>query len=389
MDKSIGIIFENYKELKELLIITRAMGKYFNISLQIVSPSKVYEDKASGNMLKELNKNENVYYIVPPSKKFTTLSSYEKIIYSLKVKKEIKNLFNDVDIVLSGVQTIFSRIMYKSLKMKKIPFFVYHRHLLFTTPFNSKRALPSNSIFKSLVKFLNIDEFFLEIPNVGCADKYLVLGEVNKDYLVENGVDTNSVYTTGSLEYDSLIDKDDLKKYFNKLDKFSIVYVSSAFEWVKEDKKEEEQKTRILELISLVKDSVNISLTIKVHPRENLAKYKAMKEKFPFIHIEYPSNKSIIESLCRYDLIIGWLSTAIFEISLLDKKILFYLDKKDLSGYSAILKYISSNTIITSIPDNIINKGNSIDVSNIIYFDKNERAINRITNIIKKELNVK
>lgn len=132
-----------------------------------------------------------------------------------------------------------------------------------------------------------------------------------------------------------------------------------------------------------------MSLTIKIHPRENINKYKLLKEKFSFIHIKYPSDKSIIEDLCEFDLIIGWLSTAMFEISLLGKKVLFYLDEKDLYEYNAILKYIPSEAIVTKLPIELKTAGKNINISNIIYFNKNEKAIDRFVKIIKKELNAK
>jgi len=96
--------------------------------------------------------------------------------------------------------------------------------------------------------------------------------------------------------------------------------------------------------------------------------------------------KSVVRMVNKkYDLIIGSFSTAMFEIALLDKPILFYCLESEMEKYKDILEYIPSELVVSSLNKGLV--GGNLDVSKIIYYDKDEKAIDRIVNILQKEIN--
>ena len=383
INKTIGIIFENNKELKELISVVNELKKHYKIHLKIISPSNIYNDKISTDLLQNLDDNIEIYYIKNHfNEKFITLNKFKKILFSFKTKRELKNIMKNVDLVLSGVQTIFSRIIYSSLN-QKVPFFVYHRHLIFSTSHNKTNNFLSSKITRYILKSFNIDEFFVSTPNVGFADNYLVLGNVNAKYLNKHGVNKKNIHIVGSLEYDNL--KNITENNTNNK-KQEIVYITSAFEWVNNQLGERNQVYKINNLIKYVKNNSFCTLTIRIHPREIDLKYKKLIEKYPFINLEYPSLNGIIEDLMKYDIIIGWFSTAIFEISLLNKKVLFYCLQDERDEYIDIIEQLPKEIVVDDI-STLLKDAKSIDVSNIIFYKPDITSKQRIVNILLNELN--
>jgi len=383
INKTIGIIFENNKELKELISVVNELKKHYKIHLKIISPSNIYNDKISTDLLQNLDDNIEIYYIKNHfNEKFITLNKFKKILFSFKTKRELKNIMKNVDLVLSGVQTIFSRIIYSSLN-QKVPFFVYHRHLIFSTSHNKTNNFLSSKITRYILKSFNIDEFFISTPNVGFADNYLVLGNVNAKYLNKHGVNKKNIHIVGSLEYDNL--KNITENNTNNK-KQEIVYITSAFEWVNNQLGERNQVYKINNLIKYVKNNSFCTLTIRIHPREIDLKYKKLIEKYPFINLEYPSLNGIIEDLMKYDIIIGWFSTAIFEISLLNKKVLFYCLQDERDEYIDIIEQLPKEIVVDDI-STLLKDAKSIDVSNIIFYKPDITSKQRIVNILLNELN--
>jgi hypothetical protein len=263
---TIGIIFENSKELSDLLKVVRSI-QFIDIKVKIISTSNIYHDKDSNEILNKLRDNEEVIFIEKTKKKFNELTAFQKFLHVKKVEKKLCDYFQDVNIVLSGIQTVFERVLYKNLSKKKIPFLVYHRHLIFGSSF--KKSKLNNVFLKKIINKLNMNEWFSIIPNVGFGDKYLVLGELNKKYLLENGISSDDICITGSLEYD------DINKYKDKnikTIKNSICYITGAYEWHNYLERENNQKFKIQELITFTQNN-NYDLTIRVHPRENKEKY--------------------------------------------------------------------------------------------------------------------
>jgi len=379
----ICLIFENYHELLDLLDIIRFLQTKYSIDLKIVSPSNIYQDIKSNNILSKLSEDIEILYLPTPKKnKYKELSTLKKILFAFQTRRIIQHYFDDVDLILSGVQTIFSRIIYKITRKNSIPFYVYHRHLIFSSSYNSTNTFYNNIFIKTLLSILKIDEFVIETPNVGFADKYFVLGELNKKYLVKHNIPKEDIYVTGSLEYDNI---DKIKKTLNKSTNKKVCFITSAFEWVGDNIGESNQALKIQKCIEFVEKNDNYELTIRIHPRENYEKYRNLQKKYPSIKLEYPQDKSVIEDLKKYDLIIGSFSTAMFEIALLDKPILFYCLESEMEKYKDILEYIPSELVVSSLNKGLV--GGNLDVSKIIYYDKDEKAIDRIVNILQKEIN--
>jgi len=376
----VGIIFENQKELIDLLNIARSLASVFKCTIKIISPSKIYIDKQSEVILNNLNKNEEVYYIEAPiNQKFSNLSSINKFLHVRKVSKNFIDYFDNVTIVLSGIQTIFERVLYKKLVKKGIPFFVYHRHLIFGSSFKKMSKLIDNCIVKYFINILNINELITIVPNIGFASKYLVLGEVNANYLMENGVSKDDIFITGSLEYDDL-SKINVPEINNTNE--SICYITGAYEWHGYFERENNQRFKLNNLIKFVQNK-EYKLTIRVHPREDFAKYYNLQKKYPFISLQFPSKeRSVIEDLIQYNYIIGGFSTAMFEIALLKKPVLFYCLENERTDYQDIIDYLPSESITNDITNKV--KPVIIDIDKIISYNIHKSSKEKIINHIKE-----
>lgn len=381
--QTIGILFENYKELSDLISIIEGLKEKIDFKLKIISPSILYHDKMSVDFLEKIDEKTEIYYINPrENQKFQSLSQLEKLKHIFKEKKGMIDFFDDVDFVLSGVQIIIERILYKELRKKNVKFFVYHRHLLFKNKINKINKLYKIPFFKTITSLLNLDFIIPEVFNVGFADKYLVLGKVNKDYLESFGVDSNKIDIVGSLEYDNVT----LPENIEKIDKKRICYITSAFESINHSVGEENEKKKIADLIKFVeKRSDEYQLTIRVHPRANFEKYETLKRENPSIILEYPTGNSIIYDLYKYDISIGGFSTAMFEIAIFNKPVLFYCYEDEREEYVEILKYTPKENIIDSIDKGL--NFDPIDISDVILYDPKETSKSKILKVLLKELN--
>ena len=130
MDKStnqLGVIAENYNELKDLLDLALDFIKINkDYSIKVLSTSKIYNDFKAEKLLLDLKKHVDVFFLpAPKNKTFSQMNAFEKLLYVYKVKRDCINFFSDVNFVLSGIQIIFERIIYNDLRKKECGFWVY------------------------------------------------------------------------------------------------------------------------------------------------------------------------------------------------------------------------------------------------------------------------
>ncbi len=334
----IGLVIENYKEFIDISRSLELLATKKQIYLKILDLSELYQDKKYCQAVKLISIPHETHRItsIKRSQPFSNYKSYEKLCTVVKNKKIAISFLRDCEIIISGIQTIFQRIVYASLG-KDILFITYHRHLLFDdTLHRAGSYLNRWAGFMQRYIPQSIQCLFLDKKGVGFADIYLVLGEINRDYLVDNGVCKTSVSLLGSSEYkQNMINKNNV----TKKTQLSICYITAAFDWIDDKEGEECQSIKIDKIIKLVERLRGFSLTIRVHPREERQKYDDFSMLYSFVSIEYPSENSIMEDLSRHDIIVGGLSTTLFESMMLEKLCIFYLLEQELDRYRKIMHH--------------------------------------------------
>lgn len=382
----IGLIAENAKELDDFFTILNNLNLILPIKVYVIYLADIYKDKNQDNLFDKINFEYEIFRVKNPyNKSFRKYSLIEKI---KLVKQNIKSMFDFIKkckIFLCGTQVVFQRVLYCKIKKNKLPIKIisYHRHLLFSNPINEKYSkILHNKIIYKLLSILNLDGLLIKVKLVGFADKYLVLGGVNKFYLMHNGIDENDIISVGSLELDEKIILN------NNLEKLSpkICYITTAFEHHGQLDNEKYQKQKIENLLYHCQKQNIIDITIRIHPRENFEKYELLKARYDFLNLQYPSNNKLLHDLKEFDVLIGGVSTALFEV-MNQKKVIFYILEQEKNLYQNLIDNFSL-PYITELSNfkQQIDKYKIADKSRFIKYDPNEKAIDRIVNILKNEL---
>ena len=333
----IALITENTKEFGDYVNILNAISIKCNIKVYIVSLSDIYIDSKQKELIKLINFEYNILTIENIyNKPFKEYSILEKIKLVWKIQNKIFLFIIECSLLLSGIQTIFQRVLYNKIKNNNnidIKTIVYHRHLLFDDSVNtSSSSIIHNSFVYKILSLVNLDGFLIEKKAVGFADLYMVLGNINKTYLESKNIDTSHIHTVGSLEYDNIEEYMDCNKKENNL--VSICYITSACEWIGDKEGELYQKNKINNFLNYCKDNNLDDITIRIHPRENFNKYEELKQEFKYLKLQYPSNNKLLEDLKEFDIIIGGFSTVLFEAMLINKQVVFYSLKDEEYRYN-------------------------------------------------------
>lgn len=387
-----GLIVENNKELKDFVEILNKLSLDRDIYVKIVLLSDVYKDKSQLLTLENIKFSYDVLSIRNKHEfSFVHLSLIEKIKIVLLNKREMFNFMKDVDIVLSGVQTIFERVLYsgfkKSVLKNTTPFVVYHRHLLFDDGVGTKKSWKSSRFIKFIMSILGLDGFFIDTKAVGFADYYIVLGEINKQYLVSKNISPDIIYPLGSLEYDNLAFLKQNVQRKTIVEKKSVCYITGACEWIGDLEGEKYQYKKIVDFCEYFKDRLDLyDVWIRVHPREPISKYESLQKKYPFLHLQVMSDNPLLVDIDKFDILIGGTSTILFEAGLLDdKKIIFFILEEELYRYAVLLK--EHDIVYIDKIENFEDKSNSsqdmMKIGAISYRD-NEKALARIVRFIEK-----
>lgn len=373
--KKYALIVENNKELKDYIDILNEISKEKNIFVKIILLADIYKDNAQFETIKFINFPYDMLCIKNPyNYSFVKLPNLVKIKLVLQNKNKIFNFISDVHVLLSGVQTVFERVLYSQIKSKKLDIktIVYHRHLLFDDGVNTKKNWKSSILIKQIFSLFGLQGFFIDVKAVGFADQYIVLGYVNQQYLVNNGILATNVHPLGSLEYDNL----DLitEKEINY--KKQVCYITGACEWIGDIKGEQYQNKKIHEYCNFFEDKLDLyDVWVRVHPREPLDKYKRLQEKYPYIKLQYMTNNPLLFDLNQFDILIGGVSTVLFEANLINKLIVFFLLEEEMYRYHTLIHQLQLQ-ITTCLSMEFKFQSN---LKNIIYYDKSYKAIDRIT----------
>jgi hypothetical protein len=381
---NISLVTENAKELHDYIMILNNISKKIDIKVNLVLLNEIYFDKKQKEIISNIDFNheileiDNIY-----NKPFKEYSSLEKIKLVWNIQNKMFDFIKDSQILLSGVQTVFQRVLYTQIKKNKLNIntIVYHRHLLFDDKVNtSSSKIVHNKFIYGLLSLLNLDGFLIEKKAIDYADNYMVLGDINEKYLLHQGISKNKIYKVGSLEYDNI---EHIKNNPSK----KICYITSACEWIGDFEGEEYQKQKIKNFLKYCEKEHLKDIIIRLHPREDFAKYENLKKLYPFIQLQYPSNTKLLEDLSEFEIIVGGFSTVLFEVMLIDKRVVFYTLEKEKYRYIELIKDFSISHI-TNI-ENLFKINSNINNNNFITYNKNEKALDRISKLIIGFLNDK
>lgn len=380
MMKKYGLIVENNKELKDYIDILNKMSLTQELCVKIVLLADLYKDFSQYETLKNIKFNYSLMDIKGNHNvSFVKLSILDKVVIVLKNKNKIFEFIKDIDILLSGVQTVFQRMLYSQINNNKLPIrtVVYHRHLLFDDGVNTAKTWKSLKIVKYISSVLGLEGFFIDIKAVGFADYYIVLGEVNKKYLVSKGVFPKKVYPLGSLEYDSI---EAIATPIKQGTKKSICYITGACEWIGDVEGEFYQKDKLKQYCEFFKDRLDLyEVWIRVHPRESIEKYYNLQTKYPFVKLQYMSDNPLLVDISQFDILIGGMSTVLFEAYLLDKEIIFFILEVEMYRYKKFIQQENIRTISGLSDNELVGQKQEI---NVISYDKSKKAIERICDFL-------
>lgn len=390
---------ENSQEFSDFIKVLNLLSERREIKVKIISLAKLYQDNLFNNLLERANFNYElleVPLIFKSNLSFPYLSSFKKILTIILNRKRIYKFASRSNIFLIGIQSVFQRLLYycPGAKGKTVSF---HRAILFPTSSKTSRVMTVPNILKRFLSLLEIDYLISPKSGLGYADYYLVIGKNNKKYLELNGVPSEKILITGSPSYDEIEKFKGLNKenFFNKRG-LNLYYITSAFEWIGNNKGENYQRRKIRKIIHLCRNNPEIKLTLRIHPREPIKKYQEFKKEFPFINIDYYNSTDLFQDLAKYDIICGGLSNVLFESMLLDKVVVFYLLEEEIPRYKKTLdftkiKYFTGISQIKSFIEKLrhsestissIIKGQKNIVDKIIYYDPKEKASERIVNFL-------
>ena len=327
---------ENGQELLDLAKVVEALrSAEVPVRVKLISLEKVYQDRNLTWVRRNLPLWEEVLIVsIPFSKKpFAYYPLLLKAWAVLSARRKILSFCQESDLILVGIQSVFQRMLYAS-HSRHTPFVSMHRALLFNVEakFNRARDLRFRLLYP-LIRKSPMQFMFPTTPGVGYTDYYFEIGQVNKEYLVEQGVDPERIFITGSPTYDWFytesgklkIGGDGSKPSFEPRRPVRLCYITGAYEWVGDNVGEKFQKQKIAELIDFTRLRADVSMTIRVHPRERLEKYKLLVKTCPHVSLEqYNPRRSIFEDLDKYDVVIGTISQVLYDSVLMGKLVIFY-----------------------------------------------------------------
>ena len=238
------------------------------------------------------------------NKPFYLLSSLRKIYFYFLFRKELKNIKEKYDIIISGriglleyaIIKYFKKISYitKSYSIND-SILIYHEQ---------------NSIFKKIRLII----YGFQVRQNIC-DKIFVSGEISKKTLIKDGVNEDKILISGLPRFKKYFDKS--FKLNNQNDDNKVLILTGAHKWNGYNSWQKDQEDFLLHLDSLYIKDYNIN--IKPHPRDNFNFGKL--EKLNILSKEI----DIDTAIANHDIIVcaTSLSTALIQAGLLGKKTLF------------------------------------------------------------------
>ena len=426
-------------------------AKYF-LSLIGFSIKKYFQNKSklTGVLQKKL---QNILFVINTKNQFESIrqiyefyskgKKYSAILYHNKYimpLKEIINLlrfsFQIRNIWLKTINNLKLKLRYDSLKIQKLleDFYSFKMYFSSIKAFNSltnfKKILGTYSpvlvmladelqseprLYAKYCKIKKIPTIY--VPHAGIPDfpdlteksdfKYITVpGELDKKYLIGEGVQSENIFITGRSRYDKFYKGEikrvnEIKDHFNghvyKFDpsKYTILYATS-----KVGMKSSNEFDRGV-LLALKELNLLDNLVIKIHPYENGRRHKWVLEE---LKIEGPvivKDYDILELIKSSHLFLSRSSFSILEAMIIGTPVIV-LDYINVDFYfSGSYKFLEEKDLITvrnqkSLSEVIKKLVNDVDDYNqysqkikqlakgYSYYDGNKTPTERIVSLIKK-----
>ena len=347
---------ENGQELLDLARVVRALYAVgVPIKLKLVSLEDIYQDRNLARIRHRLPFERDVL-VVPTyfgrKKPFAYYPPLLKALTVLCTRRKLLSFCQGSDLAIVGIQSVFQRMLYAHFSNNML-FVSLHRALLFRTHAKVNRAHePLFRFADNLVRMISL-QFMLPVkPGVGYADYYFELGQVNRDYLVEQGVNSRKVLVTGSPTYDWFYTesgelRDITPRSFSVTQRPArLCYVTGAYEWIGDTLGEGFQRRKIANLVEFARLQSDVKVTIRVHPREPREKYERLVRMYPHIRLEYyDPRRDVFQDLEKYDVVIGTISQVMYDSVLMGKTAIFYLLPEELERYEKFFRKVGLETV--------------------------------------------
>jgi len=166
------------------------------------------------------------------------------------------------------------------------------------------------------------------------ADKVVVWGQATKDRLIKWGNPKSQIFITGNPEYDKIINlKTDSKENKEK----AIVFATQMVDYYSSMNIDTNEEI-INVLYAAIKKIPNTKFIIKVHPGENIKKYKALIKSKNYKNIEIIKKTDLFVLLKKCSILITHISTVALEAMILDKPVIIM----NLVGQRDQVSYVQS-----------------------------------------------
>lgn len=158
-------------------------------------------------------------------------------------------------------------------------------------------------------------------PRENICDKIFVSGEATKLTMMKDGVHSSKVIPTGLPRYETIFNSIVVGTKKNKDDKFTILLLTSAYDWHRDFEHSQLQKKYMKELVHKIHPNGLFKILFKIHPRDEFADYDFLKY-YPSVEVHHDTNAFDLVQLSDIVFSFYYPSTLLFESMHLGKKVL-------------------------------------------------------------------
>ena len=197
---------------------------------------------------------------------------------------------------------------------------------------------------------------------------FAVFGEIDKDKLINKGIEGDKINVTGSISFDDIVK---YKSETRNNEVKNVLFLTQPFVEVK--MWDEVKRNNFFNVISHVAENFE-NVRIKLHPMEDIEVYKKRFDKYKNIEI---SQDNLYEEIKNSDIVLGVFSTSLSESIILDKPVVIV----DLFGQTEDKEFINKDIMLKiKTPENMkkyIEEYFNVYYSNQELREKREEYIRR------------
>jgi hypothetical protein len=242
--------------------------------------------------------------------------------------------------------------------------------------FNRKIELQLFKTFRGLI----IDIFLPSKIGTSKLTKIFTIGNHSKEVLVKNKYKTTEIFAYGlpRLSQDQYHKCDEsIKSGGENKEKVKVCYLTAAYKWhgkFEYDKIQHRDIEMLIQAAQMLKESKEVEIMIKVHPREDINDYKA---KYSNDLVDISQVIPIKDVFINFDIIFTNISTCIIEGIQANKLVYsmminfpFWKIRNSFVGDSEIYKIFTFNQLVNLIQDFNVNGNKSKELNGQYYISK-------------------